>query len=146
MSKMEDYHKNGLLHELFIRQAKATPNDTAVLQADGGKCTFAELDKLTEILAANLRLKGVGPDKCVGIYMDKTIDYVVAYIGILRAGGAYMPLDVSYPDILLADILKDASPPVVITEERLVHKLKGKLYNLYGISCTVCLVDVKILS
>ena len=122
---MDNYDKNGLLHEMFIKQAKTTPDSIAVVQADGKTMTYRELDKLTEVFATNLQSKGVGPDKCVGIFMDKTVEYVVAYIGVLRAGGAYLPLDVSYPDILLANILQDACPPVVIVEERLVHKLKG---------------------
>jgi len=122
---MENYEKNGLLHEMFVQQAARTPDAVAVVEAFGRQVTFGELDKLTSALADHLQAWGVRPDTCVGIYMDKCVEYVVAYLGILRAGGAYMPLDVSYPDLLLADILQDAKPVAVLTEESLEHKLHG---------------------
>ena len=130
---MEDYDKNGLLHEMFVHQAHATPDNVAVVEADGRQLTFAELDKLSNILATNLRIKGVVPDTCVGVYMDKCIEYVVAYIGILKAGGAYLPLDISYPDILLDSILQDAKPVAIVTEERLADRVKGKYSILFKI-------------
>lgn len=121
---MENYEQNGLLHDMFIRQARATPEATAVVDASGNKLTFAELDRLSEILAINLYLRGVKPDTCVALYMDKSIDYVVAYIAILRARGAYLPLDISYPDLLLKDILKDAEPVAIIADENLAERVK----------------------
>ena len=126
---MEGYEKNGLLHEMFLRQAQSTPEATAVVDADGNQLTFAELDRMSEVLATNLRHKGVLPDKCVAIYMDKCIEYVISYIAILRAGGAYLPLDISYPDLLLQDILKDAEPVAILTEEKLSDRVCGKSCN-----------------
>ncbi|XP_060585455.1 uncharacterized protein LOC132741329, partial [Ruditapes philippinarum] len=121
---MEKYEENGLLHEMFLRQAQTTPEAVAVVDADGNQLTFAELDRLSEILALNLRHKGVVPDTCVAIYMDKCIEYVISYIAILRAGGAYLPLDISYPDLLLQDILKDADPVSVLTDEKFSKSVK----------------------
>lgn len=123
---MESYEKNGLLHEMFVRQARVTPEATAVVDANGNQLTFAELDRQSELLSLNLYHRGVVPDSCVAIYMDKSIEYVVSYIAILRAGGAYLPLDISYPDLLLNDILKDAKPVAILTDEKLAERLKGQ--------------------
>jgi non-ribosomal peptide synthetase component F len=128
---MEKYEDNGLLHEMFLRQAQTTPDAIAVVDADGNQLTFAELDRLSEILALNLRHKGVVPDTCVAIYMDKCIEYVISYIAILRAGGAYLPLDISYPDLLLQDILKDADPVSVVTDEKFSKSVKGMFFTIY---------------
>ncbi len=75
-----------LLHDLFVRQARKTPSQVAAVSADGRKLTFKELDEVTDILAAYLRLQGVRPDAIVGIYMERCLEYVISYIGILKAG------------------------------------------------------------
>ena len=89
-----DYEKHGCLHEMFIRQAKATPDNIAVVTADGRQMTFRELDEATDVLATNLRNKGVVPDSVVGIYMPKILEYPISYIAILKAGkrNVIMPL------------------------------------------------------
>ena len=122
---MDDYEKQGLLHEMFRRQAKLTPDRVAVIEATGRQMTFAELDRASDILADNLILKGVKPNTCVGIYLDKSLDYTVVYIAILKAGGAYLTLDISYPDLLLKSILEDSSPVAVVTDSSLAHRLEG---------------------
>ncbi|KAH3843031.1 hypothetical protein DPMN_116538, partial [Dreissena polymorpha] len=122
---METYEANGLLHEMFGRQARLTPDAIAVVEASGRTLNFRELDRQSEALATHLKNVGVRPDTCVGIYMDKCIEYVVAYLGILRAGGAYMPLDISYPEALLQDILQDAEPVAILTEETLQKNVAG---------------------
>lgn len=122
---MEDYEKQGLLHEMFMHQAKATPDVMAVLDASSCSLTFAELDRLSYILATNLQHRGVKPDTCVAIFQDKSIEYVISYIAILRAGGSYLPLDISYPDLLLQDILVDSKPVAILTEESLKERVQG---------------------
>lgn len=81
-----DYEKEGLLHEMFVRQAKATPDATAIVSADGRKMTFRELDDLTDMLAVSLRHRGAKPDTIIGIYMERCLEYPVVYISILKAG------------------------------------------------------------
>ena len=122
---MDDYEKQGLLHDMFRRQAKLTPDKVAVIEATGRQMTFAELDRASDILATNLLVKGVKPDTCVGIYLDKCIDFTVSYIAILKAGGAYLPLDISYPDLLLKSILEDSSPVAIVTNSSLAKRLEG---------------------
>lgn len=119
-----DYESEGCLHEIFERQMqKTSPTATAVVSGDGRSISFGELNNLSDVLATNLRNKGVNRDKAVGIYLERSLEYPVAYVAILKAGGAYMPLELSYPENLLNSILEDAQPTAVITSENLRDKL-----------------------
>ncbi|KAL9971921.1 hypothetical protein ACROYT_G018144 [Oculina patagonica] len=119
-----DYKNEGCLHEIFERQMKNTPpTTTAVVNGDGRSLSFSELDRLTNVLATNLRHKGVKRNSAVGIYLERSLEYPLAYIAILKAGGAYMPLELSYPETLLHSILEDAKPTAIITSESLKEKL-----------------------
>ena len=119
------------LHEMFRRQARRTPDAIAVVDPDKNKSmTFKELDVASDIIATNLRHKGVKVDSIGGIYMDKCLEYVVAYIGILKAGGAYLPLDVSYPPALLNMVLQDAEPVAVISTGSWVSLLPANVETI----------------
>ncbi|KAJ9589457.1 hypothetical protein L9F63_017318 [Diploptera punctata] len=113
---MEQYDKQGCLHEQFIKQAKNTPQTIAVVTHDGKKVTYEELNDMTDILARKLRHLGVKINTVVGILMDRCLEYTVSYIAILKAGGAYMPLEVSYPPSLLQSVLEDARPIAVCSK------------------------------
>ena len=83
-----DYEEQGLLHEIFQRQARERPDDVAVVSVmEGRTMTFAELDQWSDLLAAALQQRGAAPDRCVAICLDKTVDFVIAYLAILKAGG-----------------------------------------------------------
>ncbi len=105
------------LHDLFRQQAAKTPDATAVV-GDDIELTFRELDTVTDLLAGYLQSQGVGVDDLVGIYMETSVAYVIAYLAALKAGGAYMPLEVAYPEALLARVLDTAQPVVVLTNSR----------------------------
>ena len=123
-----DYQSEGCLQEIFERQMKKTsPTATAVVSGDGRSLSFSELDNLSDVLATNLRHKGVKRDKAVGLYLERSLEYPVAYVAILKAGGAYMPLELSYPESLLHSILEDAKPAAVITSEHLKEKLPNSV-------------------
>nr|KAG5705468.1 hypothetical protein BaRGS_004595 [Batillaria attramentaria] len=81
-----DYEKEGLLHKMFQRQAMETPDAVAVVSvAENRSVSFAELDQWSSMLAASLQQRGAGPDRCVAICLDKTVDFVISYIAILKA-------------------------------------------------------------
>ena len=83
----ELYEKEGLLHEMFERQARATPDEVAVVSVtEDLTATFAELDQWSTALAAQLQQRGAAPDRCVAICLDKGMDFVISYIAILKAG------------------------------------------------------------
>lgn len=110
------------LHELIEAQARRTPEAPAVEDA-GVYLTYAELDRSADALAAHLRGLGLRPDALAGVYMERSADFVVACLAILKAGGAYLPLELAYPPKLLAEVVADSGPRVVLTRERYAERL-----------------------
>ena len=119
------YPRDALVHELFEAWADQTPGAVAVVYGDES-LTYRELDRRANRLANHLRELGVGPEVRVGVALDRSVDLVVALLAVLKAGGAYLPLDPSYPERRLAFMLADAQVPVVVTEERLAERLAAR--------------------
>ncbi|HET7272633.1 MAG TPA: amino acid adenylation domain-containing protein, partial [Rubrobacter sp.] len=111
---------NLCLHELFEELARSTP-DAPALEDAGTSLTYGELDRLADRLAAYLG--SVGPDEPVGVYMERRAEYVIACLAAMKAGGAYLVLELAYPPPLLAEVVADASPRVVLTQERYADRL-----------------------
>eukprot|EP00960_Hanusia_phi_P045699 757391-Hanusia_phi.AAC.2 len=103
-----------LLHDLFRKQARLTPDRVAIVDQQR-KISYKELDELTDRLALWLIAKGAGPDKVVAIYMKKQLEYSISYIAILKAGAAYLPMDVAYPPDLVQMVVTDSSPAAILT-------------------------------
>jgi amino acid adenylation domain-containing protein len=107
-----------LVQDLISRQASRTPQVPALL--DGARTlTYAELDDRSAVLARYLRRHGVGPGKLVAVLVDRTVEMVVALLGVLKSGGAYIPLDPGYPRERLEYILSDSTPTVLLTQKSL---------------------------
>jgi len=104
------------LHELFEAQVQRTPGNTAVVYQDT-KLTYAELNERANHLAQQLRNLGVGIETLVGVMMERSIDMVVALLGVMKTGGAYLPLDPSYPQERLQFIIDDAKPKLILTTD-----------------------------
>ncbi|MFI6885468.1 amino acid adenylation domain-containing protein [Streptosporangium canum] len=113
-----------LLHDLVTAQAALTPGATAVVCGDS--LTYAELDDRSTRIAALLRNRyGVGPDTRVGVFLEQSTDLAVAVIGVLKAGGSYVPLDPKQPRDRLAHMLGDAGAVVVVTTSALRDLVPG---------------------
>ncbi len=120
------------VQQLFERQAERTPVAVAVLEPDpssaagGGAAagaslipiTYAELNGRANRVAHFLRACGVGPDVPVGLCAERSLDALVGMLGILKAGGGYVPLDPSYPQRRLEFMLTAAAAPVLLAQER----------------------------
>jgi non-ribosomal peptide synthetase component F len=117
------------LHELFEEQARKTPEETAVAD-ERGELTYGELDRKADRLAAYLRGEGVGPDEVVGVYLERRLEFVVACLAALKAGGAFLPLELAYPPSLLRDVLDDSEPRVILTQASLAERLPEKQARL----------------
>ncbi|HYW06890.1 MAG TPA: amino acid adenylation domain-containing protein, partial [Longimicrobium sp.] len=102
------------LHAPFEEWAAATPHATA-LDVDGDTISYAELDTRANRVAHALRAAGVGPDVVVGVCMERSPEMVVSILGILKAGGAWLPLDPALPADRLAFMLEDARPRAIVT-------------------------------
>ncbi|MYR90003.1 amino acid adenylation domain-containing protein [Streptomyces sp. SID685] len=101
------------IHALFTRQAAATPDAVAVESGDT-TLDYRELDLLSDDVARNLVRRGVGPETIVAVALPRSRDLVVALLGVLKAGAAYLPVDPSYPAERLALMLGDAAPALVL--------------------------------
>ncbi|HKV08134.1 MAG TPA: amino acid adenylation domain-containing protein, partial [Thermoanaerobaculia bacterium] len=107
-----------LVHEQLAAQAARTPDAVAVVFA-GESLRYGDLDRHAGQVARSLRRLGVGPESRVGLCVDRSLRTVVGLLGILKAGGAFVPLDPAYPAARLAYMIEDAGVGVVLTEEPL---------------------------
>ena len=117
-----EYAKDKCVHELFAAQAAKTPDAVAVTHEDG-QLNYGELDRRSNQLAHHLRELGVGRETVVGLCMERSLDLVVGLLGIMKAGGAYLPLDPSYPPQRLAYMTTDAKVSVLVTQSALAGVL-----------------------
>jgi len=116
------YPKEQSISRLFEAQVARTPNAVALL-FQGRKLTYSELNEQANALAHYLQRLGVGPDVRVGICVERSPEMVVGLLGILKAGGVYVPLDPSYPQNRLAFMLEDADTAVLMTQQPLLKRL-----------------------
>jgi amino acid adenylation domain-containing protein len=105
-------------------QAKATPEAIA-LAANGEVLTYAELDARSSELAHRLHSLGVGPNVVAGVCLNRSPEFVLGALGVLKAGGAYLPLDPAFPMDRLAFMLADSQALVVVTQKDLAPRLSG---------------------
>jgi amino acid adenylation domain-containing protein len=106
------------LHQAFAARAALAPGDVALVW-DAGEMTYGELARSAAALAGRLRALGVGPGRIVGLCADRSPELVTGMLGILAAGGAYLPLDPALPGDRLAWMIENARATVVLTQERL---------------------------
>src|SRR4051812_44983807 len=90
----------------FIKQARATPHDVAVVCGEVA-LTYDQLRVRSGWLATHLQQRGVVPDTLVAICIDRSVEMVIGLLGILQAGGAYLPLDPSFPRERIELLLDD---------------------------------------
>ncbi|MCP4660793.1 MAG: AMP-binding protein, partial [bacterium] len=116
----------GLIHELFERQVARTPEAVALVFEDQ-RLSYGELDRRANQLAHHLRSLGILPESRVGLCAERSPELVVALVGILKSGAAYVALDPGYPPERLAFMLADAGIGVLVTEECLRGRLGDAL-------------------
>jgi len=130
------YEQDVCIHQLFERQVERTPDAIAIVFGEQA-LTYRELNAHANRVAAQLRELGVGPETCVGIAMDRSLDLVVGLLAILKAGGAYLPLDPTYPADRLAFMVEDAQVSVLLTQPHLENRLPAH-------QATVLAIDVRL--
>ena len=110
------------IHQLFEDQSARRP-DALALEFGDQELTYGELNARANRLAHYLRRKGVGTESVVGIMLERSLEMIVGLLGVLKAGGAYLPLDSEYPRERLAFMLADAEARVVLTQSSLLSRL-----------------------
>ncbi len=137
---MLSYFQDASVHQLFEIQVEQSPDSVAIVFAGlesqlpileqkphqqnlQSVLTYRELNVRANQLAHYLKTLGVGPDVLVGICVERSLEMIVGMLGVLKAGGAYLPLDPNYPKERLAFMLEDSQVPVLLTQERLIDSL-----------------------
>jgi amino acid adenylation domain-containing protein len=105
------------VHHLVDRVARRMPDAPAV-SFDGDTISYRTLNQRANALAHRLQSLGVGPDVIVGICLDRSIELIVGILAVLKAGGAYAPLDPAYPKDRLDYMLRDSSARALLTSRR----------------------------
>ncbi|HEX2090929.1 MAG TPA: amino acid adenylation domain-containing protein [Longimicrobiaceae bacterium] len=113
------------VHALVAGQAARTPDAVAVA-CGAGSLTYAELEARSNRLARCLRVRGVGTETRVGLYLERGVEMVVGMLGVHRAGGAYVPLDPGYPRERLEYMLRDSGATVLLTQSSLAGNLPAE--------------------
>ncbi|MEZ0109062.1 amino acid adenylation domain-containing protein [Catenulispora sp. EB89] len=113
-----------LVHELVSEQVARTP-DRVALRFGGEGLSFRELDERSARVARLLGDSGVGPESRVAVCVERSFDLVVALLGVLKAGAAYVPLDPGYPAERLEYMFQDSGASVVLTQESLLGRVRG---------------------
>jgi amino acid adenylation domain-containing protein len=108
--------------ELFQQQAAANPTALAVADQEM-TLSYRDVDRWSSVVASVLRARGVDRDVIVGVFLPRSARLVAAALGIMKAGGAYLPLDPDYPVDRVAFMLEDAGCPVVLTTQDLAGRL-----------------------
>jgi amino acid adenylation domain-containing protein len=106
---------------MFAEQARRTPDAVAVVY-EQEPLTYAQLNSKANQLAQHLRSLGVGPEVRVGMCLERSLEMVAAWLGILKAGGACVPLEPAHPKAHLKFVLRDADVRVVLTQQRLLER------------------------
>jgi amino acid adenylation domain-containing protein len=111
------YPQDSTIVALFEAQVTRTP-DAVAIASEEGQLTYADINRRANRLAHHLVASGIGAETAVGVFMPRTIDMVVALLGVLKCGAVYVPLDPDYPTRRLAFLVRDARIAVLLTLER----------------------------
>jgi amino acid adenylation domain-containing protein len=113
------YSEDACIQDLFAAQVERVPDAVAVEFCAARQLTYRELDARANQLAHYLRRLGVGPDVLVGLCVNRSLELVIGVLGILKAGGGYVPLDPTYPSDRLRLMLEETRTNVVVTQTAL---------------------------
>lgn len=127
-STKTDYPRFVQIQQIFQQCADKYAEQTAVIMPAtskqiGQRITYHKLDLLSGALCSTLKEYGVNQQTVVGLYVERSIDMVIAMLAILKAGATYLPLDPAYPKDRLLFMLKDAQAPIVLTQSHLADEL-----------------------
>jgi tyrocidine synthetase-3 len=129
-----DYPAGKSIKQLFEEQVEQTPDQVALVGNDQWltKLTYKELNEKVNQLAYWLREKGVEPDNIVGILVERSVEMITGILGILKSGGAYMPLAPDYPRERLRYMLEDSGSRILITRKKYLNSItfEGEILDL----------------
>ena len=118
----DEYKKDKTIQELFEEQVERTPNHVAAVFKEQ-TLTYKELNNKANQLARVLRGKGVKVGSIVGIMVERSIEMLVGIMGILKSGGAYLPIDPEYPKERISFMLEDSKAEMLLTQKSVMRKI-----------------------
>ncbi|MFE1744011.1 amino acid adenylation domain-containing protein [Coleofasciculus sp. H7-2] len=118
------------IHQRFEQQVERTPDAIALVYEDE-HLTYKQLNQCANQLAHSLRKLGVAPEVLVGLYLERSLEMVVGLLGVLKAGGVYVPLDPTLPPDRLAFILQDTQAKVLLTQQQLAPNLPDSTATVF---------------
>ncbi|HEY9662090.1 MAG TPA: amino acid adenylation domain-containing protein, partial [Allocoleopsis sp.] len=116
-----DYPSDHIIHQWFEAQIQQTPDAIAVI-SEQQSLTYAELNARSNQLAHYLQHQGVGAEVIVGLCLERSPELIIGLLAILKAGGAFLPLDPRWPDQQLRHITESASAALILTQQSLVPR------------------------
>ncbi len=128
------------VHELFEEQARKTPDAIAVMFEDAS-LSYAELNRRANRLAHHLKELGAGPDERVAVCLERSPELIVALLGVLKSGAAYVPLDPAFPMKRRQSMLKDSGPVALLTAGHLEGLFAGIIEGLPVLDLTAIAPD-----
>lgn len=124
------------IHELVEMHAARTPERLAAIFGDE-RLTYGELNARANQLAHHLRSLGVGPEHLVGLCLERSLHLLVGVIGVLKAGAAFVPIDLTYPDARTQFMFEDSGVRVLVTEEQLRERVDGRVAEIVAIDANL---------
>ncbi len=128
------------IHHLFEEEVRKNPESIAVV-FQNQSMTYRELDDKAHKLSCYLHKLGAGSETFIGVFMERSIEIIVAILGVLKAGAAYIPLDPDYPEERIKFMIQDSEVPIILTLKALISQLPDK-----GSHRTIILDDPSIYS
>ena len=110
------------VHDIVQSHAELTPDAVAAVYEEQA-ITYGELNRCANQLANYLRRHGAGPDVLIGLYIERSVEMVIAWLAVLKAGAAYVPIDPAYPSDRVGLMLRDADAPICLTQASLKDRL-----------------------
>ena len=120
----DDFPVDKLVHQLFAEHAALHPDRIALVEGDK-ELTYGELDRITDSIAAGLIVGGIKADETAGIYIDRSINYIIAILSVMKSGGCYVPIDPDIPAERLNFIINDTGCRHILSESQYTDKLSG---------------------
>jgi amino acid adenylation domain-containing protein len=137
-----NYPREKTVNQLFEEQALRTPDNTAIIFQDE-KMTYRELNERANALAHRLIDCGIGPGVLVGLMINRSLEMIIGMVGILKAGGSYVPIDPDYPNERKTHMLEDSNAKVLLTKREYIDDIAfdGIVIDLYDKTSYASVLD-----
>lgn len=140
-NNIQKYPITQTINNLFEQQVAKTPNDIAVIHQKN-KLTYQELNERANQLAVILRKLGISKGEFVGIFKDRDINFLIAILAIYKAGGAYIPIDSTYPPNRIEYMLSNSEVKFLLTDFSLLNVLNDLINSCSQLKSIICLDEV----